>query len=51
MIGLYLTSYEPLRSFVDELLEREGKDGVLSISLVHCFPWATCPPAARRPLP
>ena len=50
MIGLYLTSYEPLRSFVDELLEREGKDGVLSISLVHCFPWGDVPTCGAQAL-
>ncbi len=39
MIGLYLTSFEPMRGFVDEMMAMEGKDGILSISLVHCFPW------------
>ena len=49
MIGLYLTPFEPLRSLVDEMLTMEGKDGILSLSLVHCFPWAdvsTCGAAA-----
>ena len=50
MLGLYLTSYEPLRSFVDELLEMEGKDGILSISLVHCFPWGDVPTCGAQAL-
>lgn len=37
MIGTYPTSREPLRSFVDAMKEREGRDGVLSISLGHGF--------------
>ncbi len=50
MLGLYLTSYEPLRSFVDELLDMEGKDGILSISLVHCFPWGDVPTCGAQAL-
>ena len=50
MIGLYLTPYEPLRSFVDELLAMEGKDGLLSISLVHCFPWGDVPTCGAQAL-
>ncbi|MEM6528939.1 MAG: M81 family metallopeptidase [Chloroflexota bacterium] len=43
MIGMYLTPIEPMRSYVDEMQAIEGKDGVLSVSLVHCFPWADIP--------
>ena len=50
MIGLYLTPNEPLRSLVDELLALEGKDGILSISLVHCFPWADVPTCGAQTL-
>ena len=50
MIGLYLTSYEPLRGLVDELLSLEGKDGILSISLVHCFPWGDLPTCGAQAL-
>ena len=50
MIGLYLTSYEPLRGLVDELLSMEGKDGILSISLVHCFPWGDLPTCGAQAL-
>ena len=50
MIGLYLTSYDPLRSFVDDILAMEGKDGILSISLVHCFPWGDVPTCGAQAL-
>jgi microcystin degradation protein MlrC len=39
-IGGYMTSREPGRSFVDRLLALEGKDGILSISVIHGFPAA-----------
>jgi len=32
-----------MRSFVDELGQLEGKDGVLSISIAHGFPWGDVP--------
>ncbi|MCY4061948.1 MAG: M81 family metallopeptidase [Chloroflexi bacterium] len=43
MIGLYLTPYEPMRSFVDAMIAREKAPGVLSLSLAHSFPWADVP--------
>jgi microcystin degradation protein MlrC len=43
MIGLYYTPVEPMRSFVDEMMAAEGNDGILSLSLAHCFPWADVP--------
>lgn len=39
MVGLYHTTREPMRSFVDRMSSFEGKDGVLSVSLGHGFPW------------
>lgn len=33
------TPYEPMRSFVDSMSAREGKDGVLHVGLIHGFPW------------
>lgn len=39
-IGGYMTSREPGRGFVDRLMALEGKDGVLSISVIHGFPAA-----------
>ncbi len=40
MLGNFPTTREPLRSFVDEVAAMEGKDGILSISLIHGFAWA-----------
>ncbi|MCW3475534.1 M81 family metallopeptidase [Limobrevibacterium gyesilva] len=36
-IGGYMTSREPGRSFVDRLMAMEGRDGILSISVIHGF--------------
>jgi microcystin degradation protein MlrC len=37
------TSRQPARGFVDRLQSLEGRDGVLSISLIHGFPWHDVP--------
>ncbi len=37
MIDIYPTSREPIRSFVDKLKAMQGRDGVLSASLIHGF--------------
>lgn len=39
MMTMYHTPKEPMRSFVDDMQAREGNDGILSLSLVHGFPW------------
>ena len=39
MIGLYPTTLEPMASFVARIKSLEGRDGVLSISIAHGFPW------------
>ena len=43
MIGSYFTTLQPMKGFVDDVKAREGKDGVLSISPVHGFPYADVP--------
>ncbi|MEQ9696007.1 M81 family metallopeptidase [Shimia sp. SDUM112013] len=40
MIAMYHTTRAPMRQFVDDMQAMEGKDGILSLSLGHCFPWA-----------
>lgn len=40
MIGVFHTTREPMRGFVDKLMAMEGKDGVLSLSIAHGFPWS-----------
>ena len=39
LISVMHTSREPMRGFVDKLMAMEGKNGVLSISIAHGFPW------------
>jgi microcystin degradation protein MlrC len=39
MISIIHTTREPGRGFVDRLQALEGRDGVLSISVAHGFPW------------
>jgi microcystin degradation protein MlrC len=39
-IGSYPTQFPLMRAFVDKLFSLEGKDGILSVSAVHCFPYA-----------
>ncbi len=40
MIGVFHTTRQPMRGFVDRASALEGRDGVLSVSIVHGFPWA-----------
>ncbi|MSP48346.1 MAG: M81 family peptidase [Alphaproteobacteria bacterium] len=39
-IGLYPTTVEPMATFVRKMKSLEGRNGVLSVSLGHGFPWA-----------
>jgi microcystin degradation protein MlrC len=39
MIAVLHTSHDPVRGFIDRLQALEGQDGILSISIVHGFPW------------
>ena len=39
-IGSYPTTLPLMRAFVDKTAAMEGKDGVLSVSIGHCFPYA-----------
>lgn len=50
LISVFHTSREPSRSFVDRMSALEGEDGVLSISLVHGFPWGDCPELGTKVL-
>ncbi len=40
MVGMFRPTTQPMRNFVDHLAAQEGRDGILSLSLVHGFPWA-----------
>ena len=48
MITIYPTSREPMRSFVDRLKAMEGKDGILSISVIHGFMAGDVPDMGTR---
>lgn len=40
MIGNYRTQEYPLRGFIDRMKSLEGRDGIISVSFGHGFPWA-----------
>lgn len=39
MISMFFTESEPMRSFVNRMRDAEQQPGILSVSLVHGFPW------------
>ena len=39
MVGIWHTTKEPMAGFVKRMQSFEGRDGVLSVSLGHGFPW------------
>ena len=47
---MFLTPYQPMRGFVDEMIAREAETGVLSLSLAHCFPWGDVPTCGAQML-
>ena len=50
MVGLYPTSRQPLRAFVDDLMKAERADGVLSVSFGHGFQFADVPHVGAKML-
>lgn len=48
MIGVYHTSRQPVRGFVDKMQALEQQDGILSVSLGHGFPWGDVPDLGTR---
>ena len=49
-IQSYPTTLPLMRAFVDKIKAMEGKDGILSISIGHCFPYADVPELSARVL-
>ena len=47
MIEVLPTSREPMRSFVDRIKALQGKDGMLSVSVIHGFMAADVPEMGR----
>ncbi len=50
MISVIHTTREPGRGLVDRVKALEGKGGVLSISLIHGFPWGDVPDMGSKVL-
>jgi len=50
MIGLFYPTQEPMKGYVARMKALEGHDGVLSVSLGHCFPWGDVPDLGARTL-
>ncbi|MGF7160519.1 microcystin degradation protein MlrC [Rhodoligotrophos appendicifer] len=50
MIGTFRTTEQPLRGFIDRIISLEGKDGILSVTLSHSFPWADNPDVGAKVL-
>jgi microcystin degradation protein MlrC len=48
MVAFWHTTREPMRSFVRRMLELEGRDGVLSVSFGHGFPYGDVPEAGAK---
>ena len=49
-IATFFTSVDPMRAFVDKIMAMEGKNGVLTISIAHCYPEADVPEMGARVL-
>jgi microcystin degradation protein MlrC len=50
LITLFHTSRQPARGFVDRMQALEGRDGILSVSLTHGFPWGDVPEMGTKVL-
>lgn len=50
MILAMPTPHGAMRTFVDEMSDREGSDGILSLSIAHGFPWGDHPRVGTRAL-
>jgi microcystin degradation protein MlrC len=48
MINLWRTAVEPMKGFVARMQRLEGKDGVLSVSFGHGFPWGDVPDVGAK---
>lgn len=48
LVGLWHTTREPMMGFVKRMRACEGKEGVLSVSLGHGFPWGDVPEAGCK---
>lgn len=50
MIGMFPTSAEPMQGYIQHMLDCEKREGVLSVSLGHGFPWGDVADAGSQVL-
>src|SRR5205085_10868311 len=50
VIASFPTTIQPMRGLVDRIMALEGKNGVLSVSIGHCFPYGDVPECSARVL-
>ena len=50
MVSMWRTPLEPAAGIVRMMQDLEGRDGVLSVSLAHGFPWGDVPEASAKVL-
>jgi microcystin degradation protein MlrC len=48
MINMWRTPVEPMKGFVARMQALEGRDGVLSVSFGHGFPWSDVPDVGAK---
>jgi microcystin degradation protein MlrC len=48
MINMWRTQVEPMKGFVARMQQLEGKEGVLSVSFGHGFPWGDVPDVGAK---
>ncbi len=48
IVGLWPTQDQPIRGFTDRLRGLEGRNGILSVSFVHGFPWGDTPDTGSK---
>lgn len=48
MVGLWHTTREPMIGFVKRMQALEGRDGILSVSFGHGFPWGDVPESGAK---
>ena len=50
MVGMWRTPVEPVRGLVEDMQAAEGKEGILSVSFAHGFPWQDVPETSAKML-
>jgi len=50
LVSFFPTQLQPMRSFVDRMAAREGRDGILTTSFIHGFPYGDTPYTGAKTL-